>query len=70
MNHLRGKANDCIARTIVHEFSHYYAGTDDNGYCKSGCGYDSCPATLSASDALENADSYACFAYELWPLGV
>jgi hypothetical protein len=70
MNHLRGKANACIARTIVHEFSHYYAGTDDNGYCKTGCEYDTCPSTLTESKALENADSYACFAYELWPMGV
>lgn len=70
MNHLRGKPNECIARTMVHEMSHYYAGTDDNKYCKSGCGYDSCPADLKEADAIENADSYACFAYELYPMGV
>jgi hypothetical protein len=70
MNHLRDKANDCIARTIVHEFSHYYAGTDDNAYCKSGCGFSNCPTSLSADDALGNADSYACFAYELYPMTV
>ena len=70
MNHLRGWSNDCIARTMVHEMSHYYAGTDDNAYCKSGCGFTSCPSSLSADDALKNADSYACFAYELYPMGV
>lgn len=68
MNHLRGLSNDCIARTIVHEFSHYYAGTDDYFYCKSGCGYSSCPEGLSAANALSNADSYACLAYELFPM--
>ena len=62
--------NTCIARTIVHEFTHYYGGTDDNAYCKSGCAYSSCPASLSASDAEDNADSYACFAYELYPMAV
>jgi hypothetical protein len=70
MNHLRGRPNECIARTMVHEMTHYYAGTDDNGYCKTGCEYSSCPDSLSQSDALDNADSYACFAYELWPMAV
>lgn len=68
MNHLRDKANECIARTIVHEFTHRYADTDDNGYCKSGCGYSSCPSDLTEDNALENADSFACFAYEVWPM--
>jgi hypothetical protein len=70
MNHLRSFTNDCIARTMVHEMSHYYAGTDDNAYCKSDCGFSSCPSSLSAADALENADSFACFAYELYPMAV
>lgn len=42
MNNFRSRANDCLARTIVHEFTHRYADTADNGYCKSGCGYSSC----------------------------
>jgi hypothetical protein len=63
-----GDKNDCLARTIVHEFTHRYAGTDDHGYCKSGCGYSSCPSTMTPDQALENADSYACFVYELWPM--
>jgi hypothetical protein len=70
MNHLRAWTNECIARTMVHEMSHYYAGTDDNAYCKSDCGFASCPSSLSADDALNNADSYACLAYELYPMGV
>jgi hypothetical protein len=67
MPNFRSRSNECLARTIVHEFTHRYADTDDNGYCKSGCGYDSCPSDLTEAKALENADSYACFAYELWP---
>jgi hypothetical protein len=70
MNHLRGKPNECVARTIVHEFTHRYADTDDNGYCKSGCGYSTCPTTLTPDKALENADSFACFAFELWPIAL
>jgi hypothetical protein len=70
MNVLRGRANDCIARTIVHEFGHYSAHADDEAYCKSGCSYASCPSSLSQDDALDNADSYACFAYELFPLSI
>jgi hypothetical protein len=68
MNNFRSRSNECLARTIVHEFTHRYAGTSDNGYCKSGCGYSSCPSSLTAPNALANADSYACFAYELWGL--
>jgi hypothetical protein len=65
MNNLRGRANDCIARTIVHEFSHKYAGTDDNAHCYDVCDTAGCPATLSASDALDNAYSFGGFAHEL-----
>jgi hypothetical protein len=68
MNNFRSRSNECLARTIVHEFTHRYANTDDNGYCKSGCGYSSCPSDLTPAKALDNADSYACFAYELWGL--
>ncbi|MCI0435105.1 MAG: DUF4157 domain-containing protein [Gemmatimonadetes bacterium] len=64
MNNLRGRANDCIGRTIVHEFSHKYAGTDDEGRCYNGCNNAGCVATLSTSDALDNAYSYAGFARE------
>jgi lysine-specific metallo-endopeptidase family protein len=68
MTNFQSRSNECLARTIVHEFTHRYAGTDDNGYCKTGCGYSSCPSDLTPDKALENADSYACFVYELWPM--
>ena len=71
MNMLRGKANDCIASTIVHEFSHYSANTDDeSGRCYDCASFPGCPVSLSASDATDNADSYAAFAYELYPMSV
>jgi hypothetical protein len=66
MNILRSWSSQLIARTIVHEFSHNYAGTDDKSYCKSGA----CPPGLSIAGALDNADSYACFAYDLWLSGI
>lgn len=71
MNMLRGMANDCIASTIVHEFTHYSANLDDESGRCYGCGsFPGCPAGLSTSDALDNADSYAAFAYELYPMAV
>jgi hypothetical protein len=66
MNNLRKAAVDVIGRTLLHEFTHRYPDTDDNAYCKKD---KKCPDTLSASDALNNADSYACFAYEAWKAG-
>jgi len=70
MNNLRGRPNDCIARTIIHEFSHKYAGTGhgwwfSTAYCYSGCDTAGCPSGLSPSDALGNAYSFAGFAYEV-----
>jgi len=71
MNQLRGRANDCIASTIVHEFSHYSANTDDeSGRCYDCGNFFGCPVGLSTSDAVDNADSYAAFAYELYPMAV
>lgn len=64
MNQLRGRDNKGIAAIIVHEFSHYYGGTDDNVYFFS-FGAGSAPASLSVSDAVENADSYEGFAYDI-----
>jgi hypothetical protein len=40
--------------TIVHEVAHQYPGAEDNAY-EDRPAY----ATLSASDAMDNADSYA-----------
>jgi len=70
MNNLRGRANDCIARTIIHEFTHKYAGTGhgwwfSTAYCYSGCDTAGCPSDLSPSDALGNAYSFAGFAHEV-----
>lgn len=64
MNQLRGKDNKGIAAIIVHESSHYYGGTDDNVYYFS-FGSGTAPSSLSASDAVENADSYEGFAYDI-----
>ena len=66
MNNLRGNANTCIARSIVHEMSHRYAGTDDIAYCHTGCSFAPCPTSLTADQALNNAGSYGSFAWELW----
>jgi hypothetical protein len=57
MNKLRGRSNDFIAGVMVHEMSHYAAGTDDNEYFYPGTGQTS----LSPSDAVDNADSYEGF---------
>ena len=54
MNKLSGKSNNFIAGVIVHEMSHYAAGTDDNEYFYPGTGQ----TTLSVADAVDNADSY------------
>ena len=45
--------------------SHRYAGTEDHAYCNF-CDEQECPKELSASDALDNADSFSAFAYKLW----
>jgi len=64
MNKLRGKPNKGIAAIICHEFSHYYGGTDDEQYYFS-FGVGSAPASLSVSDAVDNADSYEGFSYDI-----
>jgi hypothetical protein len=60
---------NCTAATIVHEMTHRYASTWDHAYCND-CDDKSCPATLSADDALNNADSYFGLVYKLYPLNV
>ncbi len=57
MNRLRGRSNNFIAGVIVHEMSHYAAGTDDNEYFYPG----RARTTLKASDAIDNGDSYEGF---------
>jgi hypothetical protein len=51
---------DARARTIIHECSHKYTGTDDKAYH-----WDGAYATLSTKDALANADSYAWFCIDV-----
>jgi len=73
MSVVRAWTSACIARAIIHEFTHRYVGTfgiGDKLYCNTGCGCSPCDSSLSANDALDNADSYACFAFNLYPLSI
>jgi hypothetical protein len=54
-----------IARTIIHEASHRFAGTRDRAYKARPIDY----AALTHAQARANADSFACFAYYLWKNG-
>jgi len=56
-------ANPGSAPAIVQEMSHDYAGTKDREYGKWNFFLSSCATRFSASNAFDNADSYACFAY-------
>lgn len=70
MNKLKGfNELNCTAATIVHEMTHRYAGTDDHAYCND-CNDGSCPGSLTADDALDNADSYFGLVYKLYPMNV
>jgi Lysine-specific metallo-endopeptidase len=51
---------DARARTIIHECSHKYTGTDDKAYH-----WDPKYASISTKDALNNADSYAWFCMDV-----
>jgi hypothetical protein len=70
INKYSGWTTDCVARAIIHEMGHYAANLDDEMYCNTGCGCSPCESDLSPSDALDNADSFACFAYSLWPVTI
>lgn len=63
MDQMRGRSNTWMAGVMLHEMSHYAAGTDDNEYFYSGT-----PAvtTLRPASAVLNADSYESFAEELY----
>jgi Domain of unknown function (DUF4157)/Lysine-specific metallo-endopeptidase len=52
-----------LAQTVLHELSHRLDNTDDEKYCRPTEGW--CEA-LSTKDAIDNADSYARFARELF----
>ena len=63
---LSGWSNEGIARAIIHEMAHYECDIDDKIYCNTGDGCVPCGAKLSEEKAYNNADSYACLAYQLW----
>ncbi|MEZ4362418.1 MAG: M35 family metallo-endopeptidase [Kofleriaceae bacterium] len=52
---------DGRARTIIHECSHKYCGTDDKAYHWNTSAY----GALSTKDALNNADSFAWFCIDV-----
>lgn len=52
---------DARARTIIHECSHKYTGTDDKAYHWDTAKY----GGLSTKDALNNADSFAWFCMDV-----
>lgn len=68
MSALRYLNRQAIATTILHEFGHAFANMIDKVYCGHPPSCEDCPKSLSASDALDNADSYACFAEKLWTI--
>jgi hypothetical protein len=53
---------DCKFGTLIHEWSHAVAGTDDNAYGESAC---QTLATTDAQKAVDNADSHEYFAEHL-----
>jgi hypothetical protein len=62
--HMFGRPAPEMAKTITHECSHKFDFTDDEEYCpKSGCS-----KSLDHWDAIDNADSYARFAYDAYHL--
>ncbi|MDQ3773307.1 MAG: DUF4157 domain-containing protein [Pseudomonadota bacterium] len=62
--HMFGRPAPEMAKTIVHECSHMFDFTDDEEYCPSS----GCPKSLDRWDAIDNADSYAWFAYDAYHL--
>ncbi|MEZ2295998.1 M35 family metallo-endopeptidase [Variovorax sp. RCC_210] len=55
-----GSAPDLQASTVIHELAHDVVGCDDNAYEWESAKY----AKMSVSDAMNNADSYAHFAWD------
>lgn len=55
-----GSTADLQAATVVHELAHDVVGCDDNAYEWETAKY----AGMSVSDAMNNADSYAHFAWD------
>jgi hypothetical protein len=54
-----------VARTIIHEGSHKFIGTQDHAYKYEKAKY----AALTVAKAVGNADSFAYFAYSTWKNG-
>lgn len=63
---LSGWSNEGIGRAIIHEMAHLECDIDDKIYCNTGDGCVPCGDKLSEEKAYNNADSYACLAYQLW----
>jgi hypothetical protein len=56
-----GQSRRDKANTIIHELAHDAAGCDDEAYV-----WEAKYARLSVDDALDNADSYSCFAEDAY----
>jgi hypothetical protein len=52
-----------LSATVLHELSHRLDNTNDKKYCEEHAGWCS---SLSAKAAIDNADSYAQFAREIF----
>lgn len=57
-----GRPTDHLAETLIHENSHMFDFTDDEEYCSL---VDGCSPDLDTEDALDNADSYSSFAWDV-----
>ena len=58
-----GRSNSALAETLIHENSHMFDFTDDEGYCSLVGG---CPDDLSRWDAYDNADSFSTFCQDVF----
>lgn len=69
MKEFRKVSRGIEAGSIIHEMVHIRMKWRDQKYCRyAGNECEGCPGDLMNS--LENPDSYACFAEEVWPLDV
>ena len=55
-----------VARAIIHEFAHKYADLDDKEYCNTGNRCSNCSSKITKRNALNNADSFACTALDIY----
>lgn len=69
MEEFRALPRSIKAGIIIHEMVHIRMKWRDKKYCRyAGDECEGCPADLM--NTLENPDSYACFAEDVWPLDV